>query len=137
MTSPSSTAPPIELEALRTADARAEDRRTERRLDKVFAVYIAGAWGSSFGIARNISEGGMFLEAPDPYPLGGRMEITFSLPGSQVELTVIGEVVHLCFLNRTAGGSLRRPVVGLGLRFCGFLDPSLEPHPQPVPGWLH
>jgi len=104
-----------------------EERRTEHRLDKVFAVYIAGAWGSSFGIARNISEGGMFLEAPDPYPLGSRMEVTFSLPESQVELTVIAEVVHLCFLNRTAGGSPCRPVVGLGLRFLGFPDPILEP----------
>ncbi|HOX45335.1 MAG TPA: PilZ domain-containing protein [Myxococcota bacterium] len=109
----------------------------ERRMDKVFAVYIAGAWGSSFGIARNISEGGMFLEAPDPYPLGGRMEITFSLPGSPVELTVIGEVVHLCFLNRTAGGSPRRPVVGLGLRFCGFLEPGQENRLEPAAGWLH
>jgi hypothetical protein len=104
------------------------NRRLEQRLDKVFSVYLAGAFGSAFGIARNISEGGMFIEAADPYPLGSKLEITFSWPGGEVEMTAVAEVVHLCFLGRTAGGGLRRPVVGLGVRFLRFEDaPALVP----------
>jgi Tfp pilus assembly protein PilZ len=99
-----------------------DDRRRDRRFDKVFSVYIAGAWGSAFGIARNISEGGMFIESSDPYPLGSRMQVTFYLPESDAEMTAEGEVVHLCFLNRTAGGGTREVLVGMGVRFTGFLQ---------------
>jgi Tfp pilus assembly protein PilZ len=95
------------------------NRRIGPRLDKVFSVFIAGAWGSSFGIARNISEGGMFIETPEPYPLGGRMMVTFSFPGSDLEMTVVGEVVHICFIDRTAGGDIREIIGGMGVRFVG------------------
>jgi len=96
------------------------DRRQEQRFDKVFAVYICGAWGTSFGIARNISEGGVFIETPDPYPLGSRMRITFSPMVGDAEMTVVGEVVHLCFLDQTAAGARRRVMVGMGVRFVEF-----------------
>ena len=76
-----------------------DDRRQDKRLDKVFTVYISGAWGAAFGIARNISEGGMFIE-----------------------MTAVGEVVHLCFLNRTAAGGRREVMVGMGVRFLNFLE---------------
>jgi uncharacterized protein (TIGR02266 family) len=100
------------------------DRRIAARLDKVFSIYITGAWGTAFGIARNISEGGMFIETPDPYPLGSRMQITFSFPGSEAEMTALGEVVHLCFLAETPAGGPRRVVVGMGVRFMGFAEES-------------
>jgi len=101
------------------------DRRQERRFDKVFAVYLCGAWGTSFGIARNISEGGMFIETPDPYPLSSRMRITFSPLKGNAEMTVVGEVIHLCFLDQTAAtqnaaSARRRVMVGMGVRFVQF-----------------
>jgi hypothetical protein len=102
--------------------AQSDDRRHTRRLDKVFTVYISGAWGAAFGIARNISEGGMFIETCDPYPLGSRMQVTFALPSGDTEMTAVGEVVHLCFLNRTAGGGQREVMVGMGVRFLNFLE---------------
>ncbi len=101
---------------------RSTDRRQQSRFDKVFAVYINGAWGTAFGIARNISRGGMFIETPDPYPLGSRMEITFNWPGSSVELTTVGEVIHVCFVNTTPGGDRRSLLIGMGVRFTGLLQ---------------
>ena len=98
------------------------ERRMVDRFNKVFSIYITGPWGTSFGIARNISEGGMFIETPDPYPLGSRMQVTFSLPQSVTEMTALAEVVHLCFLNRTPAGAPRRVMVGMGVRFVGFAE---------------
>ena len=99
-----------------------DDRRQAKRFDKVFTVYISGAWGAAFGIARNISEGGMFIETCDPYPLGSRMQVTFAVPSGDAEMTAVGEVVHLCFLNHTAAGGQREIMVGMGVRFLNFLE---------------
>jgi len=44
------------------AARRASDRRGTARLDKVFPVWLEGLRGGCFGVARNISEGGMFIE---------------------------------------------------------------------------
>ena len=74
------------------------------------------------GIARNISQGGMFIETQDPYPLGSRMEVTFYFPGNDIQMTAIGEVVHLYFLNHTAAGGLRKVMVGMGVKFVGFVE---------------
>ncbi len=109
-----------------------KERRLGNRLDKVFSIYITGPWGTSFGIARNISEGGMFIETPDPYPLGSKMEITFSLPQSETEMTAMAQVVHLCFLNRTPAGDPRRVMVGMGVRFTGF---AVEDKQEGDPGF--
>ena len=102
------------------------DRRKDERFDKVFSVYITGAWGSSFGIARNISEGGMFIETLDPYPLASKMEITFAPPNGDTEMTAVGEVVHLCFLNQTAGGGRKKVMVGMGVRFVHFVEEQVH-----------
>ena len=102
-----------------------DDRRQAKRFDKVFTVYISGAWGAAFGIARNISEGGMFIETCDPYPLGSRMQVTFAPPngdGGDAEMTAVGEVVHLCCLNRTSAGGHREILLGMGVRFLNFLE---------------
>lgn len=113
-----------------------EERRQDRRFDKVFAVYICGAWGTSFGIARNISEGGMFIEMSDPYPLGSQMKITFSPPSGDGELSVVGRVVHLCFLDRTAAGGRRRVLAGMGVRFEQFERQRLEPDFEVASAWM-
>ena len=115
---------------------QASDRRDLQRFDKVFSVYISGAWGTAFGIARNISEGGMFIETPDPYPLGSRMEVTFSLPGSETEMTARAEVVHLCFLNQTPAGGQRSLIVGMGIRFSAFVEEQLTSAQPAAAGML-
>ena len=55
----------------------AAERRTAPRLDKVFRVYLEGERGMGLGIARNISEGGMFVETRVPQPIGTQVRITF------------------------------------------------------------
>jgi Tfp pilus assembly protein PilZ len=100
------------------------ERRGNSRFNKVFSVYLSGAWGNAFGIARNISEGGMFIETLDPYPLGSQLRITFSFPGNEMEMTALGEVVHICFMNRSAGGSPRKLLLGMGVHFISFVPLS-------------
>jgi hypothetical protein len=108
------------------------EKRCKERFNMVFSVYITGAWGSAFGIARNISQGGIFIESPDPYPLSSRMQITFYLPDGHTEMTAVGEVVHICFLDRTAAGGLRDVMVGMGIRFVGFVQDEKSVSAQPI-----
>jgi hypothetical protein len=108
------------------------EKRSKERFNMVFSVYITGAWGSAFGIARNISQGGIFIESPDPYPLSSRMQITFYLPDGGTEMTAVGEVVHICFLDRTAAGGLRDVMVGMGIRFVGFVQDEKSEKVQPI-----
>ncbi|MDR0966900.1 MAG: PilZ domain-containing protein [Myxococcales bacterium] len=93
-----------------------KERRSAVRFDKAFHVYLSGDDGISRGIARNISEGGMFVETSAPCPIGSRVQITFVAPGSSVEIAMWAVVRYQCFLsygNEEGEGLLR----GMGLRF--------------------
>jgi len=103
-------------------------RRSSARLDKVFSVFLQGPDGGMFGVARNISEGGMLIETLDPYPIGCRLHITFSMPGSEVELTAVAEVVRNCVFRTSERGE--RPFIGIGVRFIEFCT---EQSPERVP----
>ncbi len=99
-----------------------QERRSATRLDKVFPVYIEGDGGVAVGVARNISEGGMFVETRDPQPLGTQVRITFQSLGG--EMTAVAEVRYVCHLMGSvadAESSPRRAAVrGMGLRFLYF-----------------
>src|SRR6266545_1567158 len=89
-------------------DARipeAHERRDATRLDKVFRVYLEGERGMGLGIARNISEGGMFVETRAPQPIGSQVRITF--PAESGEMSPVAERGPL---------ALR----GMGVRFLYF-----------------
>jgi len=103
-----------------TADAGADDRRSARRLDKVFPVWLEGDRGGSMGIARNISEGGMFIETHDPLPLGSQVRVAF--PAEAGEMTAVAEVRYVChLLGRLADGAPTHAAVrGMGVRFLYF-----------------
>jgi PilZ domain len=96
------------------------ERRTAARLDKVFPVFIEGDGGGALGVARNISEGGMFVETRTPEPIGAQVRITF--PSGAGEMTAVAEVRYVChLLGKIAEGPSRRAVVrGMGLRFLYF-----------------
>ena len=98
----------------------AADRRSANRLDKVFRVYLEGERGMGLGIARNISEGGMFVETRAPQPIGTQVRITF--PSDAGEMSAIAEVRYVCHLmargRRDAPGPLA--LRGMGLRFLYF-----------------
>ena len=99
--------------------ARAE-RRAEPRLDKAFPVFLQGDRGEALGIARNISEGGLFVETRNPEPLGSQVRITFPSQGG--DMTAVAEVRYVCHLvGRLGGGGARHGALrGMGVRFLYF-----------------
>ena len=96
------------------------ERRTGARLDKVFRVYLEGEHGMGLGIARNISEGGMFVETRVPQPIGSQVRITF--PSDAGEMTAVAEVRYVCHLLGRTPGWQRGPLAlrGMGVRFLYF-----------------
>ncbi len=97
----------------------APERRSNPRLDKVFPVYLEGERGGGVGVARNISEGGMFVETREPQPLGSQVRVTF--PSQTGEMTAVAEVRYVChLLGRSAAGILNGAIRGMGVRFLYF-----------------
>ncbi|HEX9400487.1 MAG TPA: PilZ domain-containing protein [Anaeromyxobacter sp.] len=104
-------------------DARipeAHERRDATRLDKVFRVYLEGERGMGLGIARNISEGGMFVETRAPQPIGSQVRITF--PAESGEMSAVAEVRYVCHLLGRTPVAERGPLAlrGMGVRFLYF-----------------
>lgn len=96
------------------------ERRQAPRLDKVFRVYLEGERGMGLGIARNISEGGMFVETRAPQPIGSQVRITF--PSESGEMTCLAEVRYVCHLLGRIPASEIGPLAlrGMGVRFLYF-----------------
>ncbi len=96
------------------------ERRGAPRLDKIFPVWLEGDRGGAMGIARNISEGGLFVETRDPQPLGSQVRVTFPSPSG--EMTAVAEVRYVChLLGRAASDALTHSAVhGMGVRFLYF-----------------
>jgi hypothetical protein len=96
------------------------ERRDAPRLDKVFRVYLEGERGMGLGIARNISEGGMFVETRAPPPIGSLVRITF--PADSGEMTAVAEVRYVCHLVGSVPAADRGPLAlrGMGVRFLFF-----------------
>ncbi len=105
----------------RGGDDRAAEveRRTAARLDKVFPVFIEGEQGGALGVARNISQGGMFVETRSPEALGSQVRVGF--PAAAGEMVAVAEVRYVCHLLGLADGASRRAAVrGMGVRFLYF-----------------
>jgi PilZ domain-containing protein len=98
----------------------AMERRDAPRLDKVFRVYLEGERGMGLGIARNISEGGMFVETRAPQPIGSQVRITFPSDGG--EMACVAEVRYVCHLLGRTPACQRGPLAlrGMGVRFLFF-----------------
>jgi Tfp pilus assembly protein PilZ len=102
------------------------ERRQTYRLDKVFQVEVSSpVFGSYVCVARNISEGGMFLETYDPLPLGAEVKIHFEIPDSSGEVVVVGEVKNHYYLNYHQNGA-PRSLMGMGVRFLHFEEDTSE-----------
>jgi hypothetical protein len=104
-------------------DAAARDERDERahlRFDKMFSVRLESLlFGEMYCVARNISAGGIFLELPDPLPLGALVRVCFPVPDGSGEVVALGEVKNHYFVNFTQGG-ISRAVAGMAVRFTSF-----------------
>jgi hypothetical protein len=103
-----------------TAQQEVRDQRAHLRFDKMFAVRIESLlFGEIYCVARNVSAGGIFLELPDPLPLGATVRVCFPVPDGSGEIVATGEVKNHYFINFTQGGS-SRAVAGMAVRFTSF-----------------
>ena len=101
-------------------------RRQHLRFDKVFAVRVESPlFGELACVARNISAGGMFLEARDPLPLGATVRVCFPVPDSAGEVVALGDVKNHYFINYVQDG-ITRALAGMAVRFTSFEKDSHE-----------
>ena len=96
------------------------ERRRSSRFDKVFPVYLSSEMGIWRGIARNISEGGIFIETRDRHPIGGQLTVCFADERAGVEISARAEVRYQCVLEYGARHGIAA-LSGMGLRFVRFL----------------
>ena len=100
------------------------DQRAHLRFDKMFTVRVESLlFGESYCIARNVSAGGIFLELPDPLPLGAAVRVCFLAPDGVGEVVATGEVKNHYFINFTQAGT-SRAVSGMAVRFTSFENES-------------
>jgi uncharacterized protein (TIGR02266 family) len=76
-------------------------------------VRLAHAGAEAWGVARNLSRGGIFVETHDAYPPKTEIQLEFPLPGKNAVLAPRARVVWLRI-------STAREAPGMGLRFLGL-----------------
>jgi len=104
--------------------AAVEEQRAHLRFDKMFTVRIESVlFGEIYCIARNVSAGGIFLEIPDPLPLGATIRVCFPVPDGSGEVVATGEVKNHYFINYTQNG-ISKAVAGMAVRFTAFENES-------------
>ena len=95
------------------------DRRRSERADVVVRVDYHTVDQIFSDFARNIKEGGMFVETDAPQALGTGVSLQFQLPGSEDPIEVHGRVV------RHADGSSHEGA-GMGIEFDELDDGTRE-----------
>ena len=93
-------------------DQRADARRASARLS--LRLWTEGRVGGKldFHNCSNISDTGIFIETPDPYPLNALVEIEFNLPGVHDPIRASSRVVST--LDEDSAGAA---IMGNGFRF--------------------
>ncbi len=115
---------PVAALSSHPAPAEAGDQRAHLRFDKAFPVRIESIlFGEMACVARNVSEGGIFVETRDPLPLGARVRVCFLTPDETGEIVALGEVKNHYFINFGQAGETVS-VTGMAIRFSGFDDDS-------------
>jgi hypothetical protein len=119
--SPSPPLPgPPDAEPAPAATPAAREKREHLRFDKVFPVRVESILFGELGcVARNVSAGGIFLETPEPLPLGARVRVCFLNPEENAEIVALGEVKNHYFVNYCDKG-VTRSVSGMAVRFTAF-----------------
>ncbi len=70
------------------------ERRASPRADIVVRVNYQSVDSLFSEFARNINDGGIFVETDAPQPIGTNVELEFKLPGSDRPIEVVGNVVR-------------------------------------------
>jgi type IV pilus assembly protein PilZ len=97
------------------------ERRKSERADLVVRVTYQTVDELFTEFARNINEGGIFIETDNPQTLGSSVALEFKLPGSDEPIEVVGIVV------RTSDGSDPNDPSGMGIEF-GDLSAGARQH---------
>ncbi len=71
------------------------ERRKSPRADVVVRVTYQTVDELFSEFARNINEGGLFVETERPHPIGTTVSLQFQIPGSQDPVRVEGSVVRI------------------------------------------
>lgn len=102
------------------------DRRLSLRFETFCLVKVqSNEHGVAHCVARNVSEGGIFLETRNTLPLGTAMRIWFYAPDGTPRISALGEVKrHYCF--HYMENEQPRALTGMGVRFLRFEDRSEE-----------
>lgn len=111
---------PLDRMSLLGAARRLLDRSAARGLPRITVdtpVRVASEGAEVWGTARNVSRGGIFVEADATYPPGSEVQLEFPLPDRR---TVLEPTAAVVWVRLPAGGA--RP--GMGLRFLGLDGPS-------------
>ncbi len=104
----------------------AMDKRASLRFDVIFPVVISSEeFGPVRCIARNLSSGGMFVEALEPIPIGLNVKVHFVMERSQGEITAQGRIINHYYLAFHHDGEIRS-LVGMGIKFLEFEPESAE-----------
>lgn len=94
-----------------------QERRKTDRVGLVVRVTYQSVDELFSEFARNINEGGIFIETDSPQQPGSEVELQFKLPGSDELIQVAGTVVR----STNGGGTDDSP--GMGIEF-GNLNPG-------------
>jgi type IV pilus assembly protein PilZ len=100
-------------------DLAALDRRKSERADLVVRVDYRTVDELFSDFARNINEGGIFVESDAPPPRGTVVSLLFRLPGDEEPVHTRGTVVHV------SNGEGDEPV-GMGIEFDDLDPPTRQ-----------
>lgn len=104
----------------------AGEKRASLRFNVVFPVTISSEeYGSLRCIARNLSTGGMFVEALEPLPIGMPVRVHFIMERAQGEIIAHGEIKNHYYLAFRQDGEIRS-LIGMGVKFLDFETESGE-----------
>ncbi|MFZ5439878.1 MAG: PilZ domain-containing protein [Myxococcota bacterium] len=71
------------------------ERRSALRASAVITVEVRDARGFSLYSTRDISSGGLYFDRAIPYPVGARVQLSFTLPGEEKAIRCDGEVANV------------------------------------------
>jgi type IV pilus assembly protein PilZ len=89
------------------------ERRSSPRADFVVRVNYQTVDSLFSEFARNINDGGIFIETDTPQPIGTNVELEFKLPGADQPIEVIGNVVRSISADQIGSDG----VAGMGIEF--------------------
>ncbi len=89
------------------------ERRTSPRADIVIRVNYQTVDSLFSEFARNINDGGIFVETETPQPIGTNVELEFKLPGADRPIEVVGNVVRSVGVDQVESDG----IAGMGIEF--------------------